>query len=186
MGNGFACADRSWTTRSKPWSDSFRQKAGLPGNRFPGSPTSSLSSLRSSSSEQVILGDEGGEEAGDEAHDRDECIQRRTGRILEGVADGVANDGRLVRFRSRTAAVARFDILLGVVPETARVGHEKGEYDAREDSAAEEAAQGCRPEDESHDEGQDDGEQGREHEGAKGPRGSDADASGIVGEFGAR
>ena len=94
-------------------------------------------------------GDEGSEEARDQAHHSYQGVERGTRGVLEGIADRVADDGGLVGFRSGSAAVAGFHVLLGVVPQSARVRHEQGEDDAGEDRAAEETAERRRPEDET-------------------------------------
>src|SRR6516225_6554748 len=55
-------------------------------------------------------------------------VERRAGGVLEGVADGVADDGRGVGIRTLAEQlavvvleVARLDVLLGVVPRAAAV-----------------------------------------------------------------
>ena len=65
------------------------------------------------------------------AHQFDEDVQRRAAGVLERVADGVANHCSLVVLRTFAAEVAFLDILLGIVPSTARVGHENGQDEAR-------------------------------------------------------
>src|SRR5207237_8823449 len=83
---------------------------------------------------------------GDHVHDLDQRVEGRAGGILQGVADGVAGDGRLVRLRALAAVEAVFDRLLGVVPGAARVGHEDGQELANNDHACEVAGQGLPPE----------------------------------------
>src|SRR5215471_5678283 len=48
--------------------------------------------------------------------DLDERIDRRSGRILVGIADRITRDRGLVRIRAFAAVVAFFDVLLRVVP----------------------------------------------------------------------
>ena len=48
---------------------------------------------------------------------------------------------------------------LGIVPQTASVGHQQGEDDASEDGPAEEPTQGIRAEDKANQQRQDDGEE---------------------------
>src|SRR5699024_11352833 len=55
------------------------------------------------------------------AHQLDEDVERRTGRILEGVAHRIAHDRGLVRIGTLAAHVALFHVLVGAVPWTARV-----------------------------------------------------------------
>ena len=49
---------------------------------------------------------------------------------LNGIADGVADDGRLVGVGALAAVGPAFDVLLGVVPGAAGVGHEDGHAEA--------------------------------------------------------
>ena len=67
---------------------------------------------------------------GHHAHELDEDVERRTGCVLEGVAYGIAYDGSLMGIRALAAEITFLDILLGIVPGTAGVGHEDGEYEA--------------------------------------------------------
>src|SRR6266540_3800664 len=72
--------------------------------------------------------EEGGQDEGDRRQQLDEDVERGAGRVLEGVADRVADDGgRMGRglLADRVALVveqvARFDVLLGVVPGSTAV-----------------------------------------------------------------
>ena len=69
-----------------------------------------------------------GEHDGNDGHELDQNVQRRTGGVLERVADGVANDGSIVSLVALLGAgnVVLLDGFLGVVPGTAGVGHEEG------------------------------------------------------------
>src|SRR5215472_11349026 len=60
----------------------------------------------------------------------DEDVQRRPGGVLEGIADGVADDGGLVCVGALAAVLSGFDELLGVVPGAAAVVHQHREQDA--------------------------------------------------------
>src|SRR5438876_65455 len=51
----------------------------------------------------------------------DEHVQRRPRGVFEGIADGVAHDGRLVGRASLAAVLTRLDELFGVVPRAAAV-----------------------------------------------------------------
>ena len=71
--------------------------------------------------------DQAGEDDGDHVHQFDEDVQGRSGGVLEGVADGVPDDGGLVGIGAFAAVLAGFDEFLGVVPGAAGVGHEDGD-----------------------------------------------------------
>ena len=60
----------------------------------------------------------------DQVHHLDQRVDRRAGGVLERVADGVADDGGLVRGRALAAVVAVLDQLLRVVPRATGVGQE--------------------------------------------------------------
>ena len=88
------------------------------------------------------LADEPGQE--DQAHHRhqlDEDVERGTRGVLEGVTDGVADDGCFVGVRALAAVSAAFDVLLRVVPGAACVRHEDGHHDAADERASEESAE---------------------------------------------
>ena len=65
-----------------------------------------------------------GDQHRDQVHHLDQRVDRRAGGVLERVADGVADDGGLVRRRALAAVVAVLDELLAVVPRAAGVGQE--------------------------------------------------------------
>src|SRR3546814_185314 len=75
----------------------------------------------------------------DDGHHRDEDVHGGARGVLEGVADGVADHGRLVGLSTLAAVGTSLDVLLGVVPGTARVGHEDGEAEADDQRTGEEA-----------------------------------------------
>ena len=66
----------------------------------------------------------------------DHRVHRHGRGVLEGVADGVADDGRRVQVGAFLAEV-HFHDLLGVVPRTTRVRHEDGLEEAEERDADE-------------------------------------------------
>ena len=82
------------------------------------------------------------DEQRDQVHDLDERVERRAGGVLEGVAHGVADDGRGVGIGSLASLVAVLDVLLGVVPRPTRVRQEVGHELPGEDGGGEERAQG--------------------------------------------
>ena len=61
---------------------------------------------------------EAGHNDGDHRHQFDEDVQRRTGGILEGIADGVADDSGVVAGGVLAAEITLLDKLLGIVPGT--------------------------------------------------------------------
>lgn len=75
-----------------------------------------------------MLLDGGGEDDRDNGHQLDQNVEGRTRGILEGITDGVTDNGSLVFSRSLlsdlsvNSEVATFDIFLGIVPSTTRVG----------------------------------------------------------------
>ena len=84
----------------------------------------------------------GQDQQADQVHDLDQRVDGRAGGVLERVADGVADHGRLVGLRTLAALVAVLDVLLGVVPGTAGVVEEVGHQLAGEDGPGQEGAQG--------------------------------------------
>ena len=56
--------------------------------------------------------DQAGEHDGDRGAQLDEDVQGRAGGILEGIAHGVADDGRLVLVGALAAVVAGLNVLL--------------------------------------------------------------------------
>ena len=64
-----------------------------------------------------------GEYDGNGGAQLDEDVQGRTGGILEGIAHSVAHHSGLMLLRTLTAVIAPFNILLGIVPGTACIGH---------------------------------------------------------------
>ena len=70
---------------------------------------------------------------GDDVGDLDHRVHSRAGRVLVGVADGVAGHGRLVGLRALSAVVAVLDVLLGIVPGAAAGRHRDGDEQAVDD-----------------------------------------------------
>ncbi len=67
----------------------------------------------------VLLDEERDHEQRDDVDDLDHRVDRRAGRVLVGVADGVAGDGGGVGVGALAAVRAVLDQLLGVVPGAA-------------------------------------------------------------------
>ena len=81
------------------------------------------------------------QQQGDDVDDLDQRIDRRTRRVLVGVAHGVAGHGGLVRIGSLAAEVALFDVFLGIVPGAAAGGHRYGDEQSGDDGPDEQAAE---------------------------------------------
>src|ERR1700730_6875612 len=65
--------------------------------------------------------------------DLDHRVDGGTGRVLVGLADGVAGYRRLVRLRALAAIMAVLAVLLGVVPGAAARGHQDRDEQAGDD-----------------------------------------------------
>ena len=91
---------------------------------------------------EAVFGEGGGEDQADDGHDLEQDVHGRAGGVLERVADGVADDGGLVGLGALAAVGAGFDVLLGVVPRAAGVGHEDGQREAGDQGTGKEAAEG--------------------------------------------
>ena len=87
--------------------------------------------------QQAYRSDESREYDGYHRYQFDQNVDRRSGCILERVADGVANNSCLVVVAALAAKVSGLDVLLGVVSGAARVSHEDSHYEACYRSAAE-------------------------------------------------
>ena len=88
------------------------------------------------SAQQMDAGDQAGEHNGNGGAQLDQDVEGGTGGILEGVAHSVADDGGLVAVGALAAMGAALDVLLGVVPGAAGVGHEHGHHEAGDGDAA--------------------------------------------------
>ena len=78
---------------------------------------------------------ESGNNETDDSHNVNQDIHGGTGGVLEGVTDGVTDHASGVRVGSFAAIVAVFDVLLGIVPSTTGIGHEKCEKNTTEESS---------------------------------------------------
>ena len=105
------------------------------------------------STEEGEHDEHGGEQGGNQAHHGNLGVDGGAGGVLEGVAHGVANDGRLVGVAALAALGAGLNVLLGVVPQAAGIGHEQSQQQAADDIAQQEAANGAGAADEAYDDG---------------------------------
>ena len=76
-----------------------------------------------------------------DAHQFDENVNRRTGRIFERIADRIAHDGGFVRFAAFSAVIAAFDVFLRVIPRAAGIRHKDCQNDAGNRRADQKTAQ---------------------------------------------
>ena len=116
----------------------------------------------------------------DQVHHLDQRVQGRSGGVLERVADGVADDGRLVGLGALAAVVAVLDVLLGVVPRPTGVGQVVGHQLAGQDDRGQEAAEGGVADAEADDDGRQDGEERRRGQLPQGRRRADVDDGPVV------
>src|SRR5439155_7244269 len=94
---------------------------GTRGSRTTRSPVPPASGLRSRRDDS--LDEEWRQHQCDRRQQLDQDVQARAGRVFEGISDGVADDGRSVRWCALAKDLARlvlehpgFDVLLRVVP----------------------------------------------------------------------
>ena len=116
-----------------------------------------------------------------QVHDLDERVERGAGGVLEGVADRVADDRRLVGLGALAAVVAVLDVLLGVVPRPARVRQVVGHQLAGDDHGGQERAEGEVVDPEADDHRREHGEQRRRGQLAERGGGADVDDGAVVG-----
>ena len=130
-------------------------------------------------------GDDGRQDQqADQVHDLDQRVEGRAGGVLERVADGVADDRRLVGLGALAALVAVLDVLLGVVPRPAGVGQEVGHQLAGEDDRGQERAEGQVADAEADDDRGQHGQQGRRGQLPQRGGGADVDDPPVVGLLG--
>ncbi len=139
--------------------------------------------------QQLVVGegDNGrGDQHRDQVHHLDQRVQGRAGGVLERVADGVADHGRLVGLGVLAAVVAVLDVLLGVVPGAA--GHRQHDRQQLpgQDGAGQVGAEGGRLEQEPG------GDRGQHRQQPRGQQlaqrvpGADVDHGAVVGALGRR
>mmetsp|Transcript_25528 Transcript_25528/g.85568 ORF Transcript_25528/g.85568 Transcript_25528/m.85568 type:complete len:442 (-) Transcript_25528:1173-2498(-) len=126
----------------------------------------------------------------DDRHELHHDVDGGARGVLERVADGVADDGRLVQVRALALGLglavdhdghaALLDVLLSVVPRAARVGLRDGELHARDEGAHEEALHGGDAEEGARDDGREDHEEAGGHHFLERGVGGDLDALGVV------
>src|SRR5947199_331402 len=123
------------------------------------------------------------------AQEFDQHVQRRPRRILEGIADGVAHDPRLVGRAPLAAVLPRLDELLGVVPGATAVVEQRRHRAAPDRPDHDDRGHRLGPEVEQLEEQPDrdrhrDSEQARSHHRFEGPDGHDVDRGAIIGARG--
>ena len=125
--------------------------------------------------------DETYENNGDGRNELDEDVERRAGSVLEGVADSVADDSGLVALGALAAVVASLDVLLGIVPGAAGVGHEHSHGETGDGYAAEQTYDAVDAEDEAGDYRNYNGKKSGEDHLMKSALGAESNAFCIVG-----
>lgn len=121
-----------------------------------------------------------GEDQRNDGHQLDEDVHGRAGRILKGIADGIARYSRFVAVGTFAAMHAGFDVFLGVIPGAARVGHHNGHEDAGSQGTANHAAQGSRAEEHADQQRERDGQDARHNHLVQGRGRRNVDAAAIV------
>ena len=122
----------------------------------------------------------------DHRHQFDENVERRTRRILEGIADRIAHDRGPVAVGTLAAEVPLLDHLLGVVPGAPGIGHEDRQHEAGTQSADQKAHYARHPEDQSDNDRSGDGQQARKQHLTLRTAGRNGDAARVVGRSLAR
>mmetsp|Transcript_88980 Transcript_88980/g.154311 ORF Transcript_88980/g.154311 Transcript_88980/m.154311 type:complete len:488 (+) Transcript_88980:469-1932(+) len=121
--------------------------------------------------------EDGRNREGDDGHQLDQDVERRAGGVLEGVADGVARDGRLVHVRALPAErLLNLDVLLGVVPGPAGVGHLHRQHEPRPDGPDKQPTQRRGAHQKTHPDRREHGQDPGGHHLPDGGLGGDADA----------
>ena len=113
-------------------------------------------------SEDMDIDDQRRKDDGDHREQLDQDVDRGAGGVLEGIADGVADNSRLMLIGALAAVVARLDILLGVIPRAAGVRHKDREQEARSSRASEHTDNAVEAEHQTDDDRYDDRDNGRQ------------------------
>mmetsp|Transcript_34480 Transcript_34480/g.78648 ORF Transcript_34480/g.78648 Transcript_34480/m.78648 type:complete len:204 (+) Transcript_34480:190-801(+) len=135
--------------------------------------------------EATILVEERSEHQGDDGHQLHQNVDTGARGVLHGVTDRVTDNGSVVGIAALAAVVALLDVLLGVVPGSAGVGHGDGNLDTRHHAAAQEAGQAVFAEEEADEDGGEDDEGAGAGHLLEGRLGGDDHAALVVGLGGA-
>lgn len=117
----------------------------------------------------------------DHRHQFDENVERRTRRILEGIADRIAHDRGPVAVGTLAAEVPLLDHLLGIVPGAPGIGHEDRQHETGTQSADQKAHYARHPEYQSDNDRSGDGQQARKQHLTLRTAGRNGDAARVVG-----
>mmetsp|Transcript_15491 Transcript_15491/g.42951 ORF Transcript_15491/g.42951 Transcript_15491/m.42951 type:complete len:818 (-) Transcript_15491:8-2461(-) len=131
-----------------------RNKRVIPFTTSP-CPTTSLGELEQTGT--VVDGVEGiGKHEGKDGHQLHNNVESGSRSILEGISDGVSDNGGLVDIGSLALEIRvggrLFDVLLGVVPGTSGVGHGNSELDGGHQGSDKETGNGRDPEQDTREE----------------------------------
>ncbi len=138
-------------------------------------------SYLSDNTNQIEGYDKAGENDGNGGAELDKDVEGRAGGILEGVANGIADNGCLVLIRAFAAVVAALDILLCVIPCAAGVGHKYCHCKAGYGNAAEKTDNAGGSENETGDDGNNDSENCGNYHLVKSALGAEVNAGGVIG-----
>ena len=128
-----------------------------------------------------VAAEDRGHGQGEDGHQLDENVQGRARGVLERITDSVADDARLVGVRLlATVNLFVFDVLLGVVPSTASVGHHDGKHETRGNGTSEETTERLGADEQTDRDRGHDGEDAREQHFVDGSLGAHLDASHVV------
>ena len=128
-----------------------------------------------------VAAEDRGHGQGEDGHQLDEDVQGRARGILERITDGVADDARLVRVRLlATVNLFVFDVLLGVVPSTASIGHHDGKHETGGNSTSEETTEGLGANEQTDRDRGHDGKDARKQHFVDGSLGAHLDARHVV------
>mmetsp|Transcript_23122 Transcript_23122/g.71494 ORF Transcript_23122/g.71494 Transcript_23122/m.71494 type:complete len:698 (+) Transcript_23122:341-2434(+) len=137
--------------------------------------------------ERALLMEEGRQHNRLDRAQLEQDVDRRARSVLERVAHGVADDGRLVRIRALAANEAcvlrgaRLKVLLGVVPRATGVGSADGYLHARHEAAREGASEHFVAEEEANDDRREQDERARGDHLLERRLGGDGHAALVVG-----
>jgi hypothetical protein len=99
------------------------------------------------------LDQERGENQRNHGHQLDQDVHGGSGGVLERVTYGVADDGGFVVVRAFPSQIALLDVLLGVVPGAAGIGHKESQEHAHDVGSRLESPKGLLTDDEARSRG---------------------------------
>ena len=128
-----------------------------------------------------VIHDQAREHDGHHAQQLNEDVDGRARGILERVAHGVAHHAGLVALAALAAEVAGLDVLLGVVPGAAGVGHVDGHQEAGDGGAGQQTDHTLEAQHHAHHDGRYHGDNGGQHHLLQAGLGAQVHAARIIG-----